>query len=760
MNKLIDKILTEWSYRVYDGMPNIKNPVHLIQLRESLEHLKIDEEVIDIMMNKLYETDVVKNKKSGNQYVVKTHNPDTQDLVVKDASKDDIEKVKKGEDIPTDDKETTPVSDDEPWVINDDDTPDEIAEKVSSKGAPKVVPTKGPEDVNRRTEEERAKIFRGEKTGKGIGPTAAQEECANIGREIASRDDFKEPPPLAEQIYKEITERYPEAVGKKPAPFRRYKGKNSLWKACQVSDAGAKTMKNLKSDKKVDYAEKQPKGHPAHTTDGLIARDTLITELKNCKGDKECEEHYHKEIKKFQKHATDKSVTGKEGDADTMVIYTDSKGRTKVHYVTNKQTVGDQMSSGTLNSTRRTVLENADKYFPKDKAKEGGQKVTTITEEQFAKSNQFNENYVKGTKQAAKENKEDLSEPKVSKALGIAMSVDHGQQGKSTYSDPTKQNKNRMAKYTTEAQKSPEVQARLMGMEGAPSNDIESDEYKKWKSKVNGAWKNKEREYGPEETSQAILDVTGTGALTGVGSGAKSPPYAIIKAVNVTRTIRENMDRCMGGNESKIKECAEKVSKQPESSDKNKIMYGGNFSAEDVEAIYRSKGLKALEDAERKRGQDISGMYNDTTRRLQELDAEYADENNIKDIPPKNGPHTKAYVKSFLDRTHLSDYMSGKVDGEKTAEYGSVSASPENIRKCIGKLTDFDGDSNDVKALEEHVMNNVIPAEDEQTLIYINKNNERVIIGRDTHRTAGKDSKVSGQFGSSLQKCIKEESER
>ena len=52
---LIEKILTEWSHRVHDGMPNPQNPLHLIHLRESLEHLEVDEEVIDIMMNKLYE---------------------------------------------------------------------------------------------------------------------------------------------------------------------------------------------------------------------------------------------------------------------------------------------------------------------------------------------------------------------------------------------------------------------------------------------------------------------------------------------------------------------------------------------------------------------------------------------------------------------------------------------------------------------------------------------------------------------------------
>ena len=52
---IIQEILTEWSHRVHDGMPDAKNPLHLIHLRESLEHLKIDGEVIDIMMNKLYE---------------------------------------------------------------------------------------------------------------------------------------------------------------------------------------------------------------------------------------------------------------------------------------------------------------------------------------------------------------------------------------------------------------------------------------------------------------------------------------------------------------------------------------------------------------------------------------------------------------------------------------------------------------------------------------------------------------------------------
>ena len=50
---IINEILTEWAYRVHDGMPNPKNPLHIVHLKESMQHLKIDEEVIDIMINAL-----------------------------------------------------------------------------------------------------------------------------------------------------------------------------------------------------------------------------------------------------------------------------------------------------------------------------------------------------------------------------------------------------------------------------------------------------------------------------------------------------------------------------------------------------------------------------------------------------------------------------------------------------------------------------------------------------------------------------------
>jgi hypothetical protein len=51
--ELIDKILLEWSHRVHDGMPNPKNPAHLVELRDTMRELNIQEEAINLLINNL-----------------------------------------------------------------------------------------------------------------------------------------------------------------------------------------------------------------------------------------------------------------------------------------------------------------------------------------------------------------------------------------------------------------------------------------------------------------------------------------------------------------------------------------------------------------------------------------------------------------------------------------------------------------------------------------------------------------------------------
>ena len=95
MKQIIDKILTEWSYRVHDGMPNPKNPLHIVQLKESLKYLKIPEMIIEELVENLI------NEKKDELKVVKGQNPTTvyHEVLCALAMKGSLSKIKNGNDI-------------------------------------------------------------------------------------------------------------------------------------------------------------------------------------------------------------------------------------------------------------------------------------------------------------------------------------------------------------------------------------------------------------------------------------------------------------------------------------------------------------------------------------------------------------------------------------------------------------------------------------------------------------------------------------
>ena len=104
MNFNIDKILSEWAYRSDNGQPNVSNPSHIDTLREILYHFGLPHKFIVEYVHGLTEDSIVKNKKSGSVYPVKKVNPATQQVIKKNASKKDLEKLDKNKDSG---KETT-----------------------------------------------------------------------------------------------------------------------------------------------------------------------------------------------------------------------------------------------------------------------------------------------------------------------------------------------------------------------------------------------------------------------------------------------------------------------------------------------------------------------------------------------------------------------------------------------------------------------------------------------------------------------------
>ena len=738
-----NKILAEWAYRVDDGQPDVTNVDHVNHLREVLYNFGLPHKFIVEYVHGLTEANKAGQTwqtKSGKwagwkagekraQYGMKTGKEAQAYVAGKTTatSTDSKGKDKKPE------KKYPKTAQDKQWT---GDTPDNIADKVSSTGAPKVSPISDPVDINNRLVEYRGGVFSGEIVGKGGTTTTAQEEMANISREIAYSPDFKEPPSLSKQLEVLVKEKYPNS------PFF-----DKFADLAKVSSAGARTVANMKRNKKIKFSETQPEGYPVNTTDNIVVRDLLVTKLKEAEtsGDSESASHYRNELYFYQKKATDKSVTGKEGDADTMVIYKDDDGNDRILYITNKQGVGDQMSSSTLNGTLISIEKHAGTHFEPENAEKGAKTVMAIATKQHKKAESFNESYASNIHDVAKdsESRQQLSE--ISNALGKAFSVDWGQSGKKEYQT---RNEKRALKYSDQAVDAPEVQAALLGLDPY-SGDTESKEYNKWKKSVKDGWKNKEGDFTPEEVAQATIDATGTGNLTSVGSGkATSATYSLIKATQVTFAIRTKVNSALEKNGGDMDAAISSVLNQ--TNKKGEPLFGGVFEAEDVKQVMANKALEKLEQSERQRGTDIEGMYNETTAQLAEEDRKMG----IEGVPPKNGPHTKSYVNGFLDRVHLSDYVSGDVDGKVIGEYGNNSVTPTHFRKALAQLTEFEGDFEDHEALRKHLLENIIPTSNKQQLVYVNKNNERIVIGTDTHRTGGRASKVAGQLGVTLQKLL------
>ena len=58
ISEIIEEILVEWAYRVHDGMPNPKNTLHIVELRESMKKLNIPSKVIyEVIENLINEED-------------------------------------------------------------------------------------------------------------------------------------------------------------------------------------------------------------------------------------------------------------------------------------------------------------------------------------------------------------------------------------------------------------------------------------------------------------------------------------------------------------------------------------------------------------------------------------------------------------------------------------------------------------------------------------------------------------------------------
>ena len=731
MNKFfIDSIIRDWAWQVNDGMPDPKKRTHLQILEDVLRDYKYSEEFINeyisqIGVNEATYVDNPQNRKIGR--VGKEYGSGGKDSKTKDSkTKDD--------DTSVDNKYPKKASGPE-W---EGKNTDEIIDAVSRKEEPTVVETKGPSDVSNRSKKSREKAFGG-KAGKGGGDTTIQEEMTNIGREITNANPNMTKEELGEAIAKNVKENYPDS--------KVANNEKKLKKLANASVAGYDSMKEVQANESFDYNKEQPEGYPVNTTDSTVVRDTLATQLREAEksGDAEKIKHAKNELYEFQKNAGDKSITGKEGDADTIMIFKDGNGNDRVCYISNKQTLNDQQASGTVNSSRRAILSAA-KTLNLTESQQSD--VVRITEEQFAKANKFDENMAQGVKSAVEKHEKELSTPQAKSTMAKCAQALNGRKKMGKPQDqlsPEEAGKKR--KYAQDTLKKPEVQAKLMGADGPPNNDVKSKEYKDWKKKTSEQFKSEGKNYSDDDIVNAATVVTGTGGISKGNQIRTNEKVAI-----VSRDINEKMQKKIDAGMSPEEAAAELKKEFDKSNKDGNVMYNGVIDEKDFIEIHSNPGLREMEKAERGRKKDIEGMQIETTKRMVEED----EKETGKKAPP-NGPRTQAYVKGFLERVHIMQNVGGESDGRKLTEMGEHSVSPQDYRTSLSKITGYEGDMNDNKALEKHLLESVEVEPDSMRLIYTCKTTgKKMHIGTDTHRTGGAISKVGGSYGKDFQNAIAE----
>ncbi len=63
MNFNLNKIVEEWSYRVHDGIPDVKNPLHIIELQSLLHEMKYPRKFIEGLLRRLRESEASEKAK-------------------------------------------------------------------------------------------------------------------------------------------------------------------------------------------------------------------------------------------------------------------------------------------------------------------------------------------------------------------------------------------------------------------------------------------------------------------------------------------------------------------------------------------------------------------------------------------------------------------------------------------------------------------------------------------------------------------------
>jgi hypothetical protein len=177
------------------------------------------------------------------------------------------------------------------------------------------------------------------------------------------------------------------------------------------------------------------------------------------------------------------------------------------------------------------------------------------------------------------------------------------------------------------------------------------------------------------------------------------------------------------------------------------------ISAEELDGII--KGTELLKETGRKRREVMKVVHKKIVEGIQQADE--SDPNTYPTNPNgENGPHQQAYVNDFLSRMHFTSYIMGERDGVSSHNIDGRNVEPSFYRECLAKLTGFKGDTNSPEgreALVNHLKKGLRVSPENDSIVF-QDGKTKAKIGTETYRTKGKSKGVLGYLGPDLQKCL------
>lgn len=370
----LNEIAKEWGYRVHNSQPDPKNTTHQYRLYELLIEYGWPINAIDELLHNLNEVDIVKNKDSGNVYSVQTHNPDTQDLIKKDASDDEIEKVKKGEKLKGDKpkkKKTSIITGD---ASEGDNQVKNDMFKYGYAGYQKAT---------------------GSKPAPGGAGSAFNEIVSGEGVHILNENPDMTEEELARDMYEKTKntklgqeQALTSGTGKVPDGIENKK----LWSKCVVSARSAK-QKYERTQKRTKRLQEEKKfGKPKKTLTFYGAKDSIEAQVKSVEDANKVILPNGQEVDKEDAIAFIRAGGKGMNPSDTATFVIDDKGNLLLQFHSDKTATSDIQDNSTIVQEGENYKSYIDKSdIPDDKKQEAKKIVDEISE----KINNIEENYNK-----------------------------------------------------------------------------------------------------------------------------------------------------------------------------------------------------------------------------------------------------------------------------------------------------------------------------------------------------------------------------